>query len=244
MIEILRKEQQVYGEFNKGEIVENKPIGFPHEKGGFKAYSNIFYWAYASSKINSTIGLHPHKGFEIMSYVVKGSIKHYDTLMQKWINLNEGDLQIIQAGSGISHSESINQNAAIFQIWFDPNIEKSINQKPIYKDYLAKHFKSIGEKKVIIGKTSPVEICAENISIFELNLEHNYIITNKLQNTISVYVISGKFQISKEKIRQNDFIKIQNEESIKINLIYPGKLFCISSPKEPSYKTYINQLAL
>ena len=85
MIEVLKKEQQVYGEFNNGEIVENKPIGFPHEKGGFKAYSNIFYWAYASSKINSTIGLHPHKGFEIMSYVIKGTIQHYDTLMQKWI---------------------------------------------------------------------------------------------------------------------------------------------------------------
>ena len=239
MIEVLKKEQQVYGEFNNGEIVENKPIGFPHEKGGLKAYSNIFYWAYASSKINSTIGLHPHKGFEIMSYVIKGTIQHYDTLMQKWINLNEGDLQIIQSGSGISHSESINQNAAIFQIWFDPNIEKSINQKPTYKDYTANNFKSDREKKIIIGNGSPVQISAENISIFELELEKNYLIENKLKNTISIYVLSGQIQILKEKIKQHDFSKIQDEEKIKIDAISPAKLFCISSPQKPSYQTYI-----
>tara|TARA_B100001142_G_scaffold284609_1_gene298360 strand:- start:58 stop:786 length:729 start_codon:yes stop_codon:yes gene_type:complete len=239
MIEVLKKEQQVYGEFNNGEIVENKPIGFPHEKGGFKAYSNIFYWAYASSKIKSTIGLHPHKGFEIMSYVIKGTIQHYDTLMQKWINLNEGDLQIIQSGSGISHSESINQNAAIFQIWFDPNIEKSINQKPTYKDYKANNFKSDGEKKVIIGNPSPVQIGSENISIFELELEKNYLIDNKLKKTISVYVLSGQIQIFKTKVTQHDFIKIQDEDNIKIEVISPTKLFCISSPQQPSYPTYI-----
>ena len=239
MIEVLKKEEQVYGEFNNGEIIENKPIGFPHEKGGFKAYSNIFYWAYASSKINSTIGLHPHKAFEIMSYVLKGTIKHYDTLMQKWITLNKGDLQIIHAGSGISHSESINQNAAIFQIWFDPNIEKSITQKPTYTDYAAKNFKLDEEKKVIIGNGSPVQISAENISIFELELEKNYLIQNKLKNTISIYVLSGQIQISEKKSKQHDFIKITNEENIKIDVISQAKLFCISSPQRPSYQTYI-----
>ena len=64
-------------------------------------------------------------------------------------------------------------------------------------------------------------------------------IENKLKNTISVYVLSGQIQISKEKVKQHDFIKIQDEENIKIDVISPAKLFCISSPQKPSYQTYI-----
>ena len=239
MIEIFTKEQQVYGEFNNGEIIENKPIGFPHETGGSKAYSNIFYWAYASSSINSTIGLHPHKGFEIMSYVINGTIKHYDTLTQKWITLNKGDVQIIQSGSGISHSEAIDKNASIFQIWFDPDLEKSIFQQPIYKDYPAKIFNVNSNKKVIIGNGSPVKINSEKINIFELDLEKKILIKNQLKNILSIYVLYGNLRVSNNKISQHDFIKIQNKENIMLDIMSPCKLFCISSPQNPSYTTYI-----
>ena len=46
-VEILRKESQVDGSFNNGEILEKKPIGFPQDGGVSKPYSNIFYWAHA-----------------------------------------------------------------------------------------------------------------------------------------------------------------------------------------------------
>ena len=117
MIEVFKKENQAYGEFNNGEIIENKPIGFPADRGPISSYSNLFYWAHATAKLDSTIGLHPHKGFEIMTFVLSGSIKHYDTLINKWIKLDKGDVQVIQSGSGISHSEFIQKNSSIFQIW-------------------------------------------------------------------------------------------------------------------------------
>ena len=72
-IQIINKESQAYGAFNGGEIVENKPIGFPIEEGPTKPYSSLFYLANAIAKVDSTIGLHPHEGFEIMSFVLKGT---------------------------------------------------------------------------------------------------------------------------------------------------------------------------
>ena len=106
-------------------LLKNKPIGFPTDRGPNRSYSNLFYWAHATAKLDSTIGLHPHRGFEILTYVLSGSIKHYDTLIDKWIKLDKGDVQVIQSGSGISHSEFIQKNSSIFQIWFDPNINKT-----------------------------------------------------------------------------------------------------------------------
>ena len=65
-IRIYPVEQQTKGGFNDGEIVENKPIQMSPDKSKLQPYSNIFYWAHASATVTSTIGLHPHQGFEIM----------------------------------------------------------------------------------------------------------------------------------------------------------------------------------
>ena len=86
---IYKKQDQAKGEFNNGEILENKPIGFSQDGGHLKPYSNLFYWAHASAHVDSTIGLHPHKGFEIMTFVLEGKIKHYDTLIDNWIELKK-----------------------------------------------------------------------------------------------------------------------------------------------------------
>ena len=42
-ISIYTKENQADGNFNYGEILEKKPIGFPQDGGKLKPYSNLFY---------------------------------------------------------------------------------------------------------------------------------------------------------------------------------------------------------
>ena len=141
-INIFKKDDQANGDFNNGEILEKKPIGFPQDGGKLKPYSNLFYWAHAWAPLNdSIIGLHPHRGFEICSFVLKGEIEHYDTLLDKWITLRKGDVQVIKAGKGISHSEKLKKGSEIFQIWFDPNIQESLYIDPSYSDFRSKDFK-------------------------------------------------------------------------------------------------------
>ena len=68
-IKVFTKENQANGNFNQGQILEKKPIGFPQDGGQLSPYSNLFYWAHAWAPGNdSTIGLHPHRGFEICSF--------------------------------------------------------------------------------------------------------------------------------------------------------------------------------
>ena len=137
-------EKQASGNFNFGEILEKKPIGFPQDNGQLRPYSNLFYWAHAwTPDKKSTIGLHPHQGFEICSFILEGSINHFDTKQNKWIPLSEGDVQIIRSGNGISHAEEIDDKSEIFQIWFDPDLSKSLQKEASYDDYSSDDFKVI-----------------------------------------------------------------------------------------------------
>ena len=123
-IEIYQIKDQAKGNFNNGEILENKPIGFPGENGKLKPYSNIFYWAHAwTTNEKSTIGLHPHKGFEICSFVLKGKInfKSYDKIM------------VIKEGSGVRISKktfhqsiNISNSDTIIMEIETPNIKRDL----------------------------------------------------------------------------------------------------------------------
>ena len=241
---VVKKEDQARGSFNNGEILENKPIGFPQDNGEQKAYSNLFYWAHAYSTEGSTIGLHPHKGFEIVSYVLKGAIKHYDTKYEKWLGVESGGFQVIKSGSGISHSEELGKDSEIFQIWFDPNLSESLNKEASYADYNSEVLPiEINENrsiKTIVGENSPVKLDTEGIRIQEINIKKNFLLELDSNYSHSIYVIQGKVILNDKQIEKDDFAIVKKEMEIQINGEIDSKLFIISSPTTPSYTTYIN----
>ncbi len=238
MIKIYPKKSQAYGEFNNGEIIENKPIGFPQDNGPVKPYSNLFYWAFAEAYNESTIGLHPHKGFEIMSFVLSGSIDHYDTKINKWLTLKKGDVQLIKSGSGIYHSEKLHKHSSIFQIWFDPNISKSITNPPQYQDFKSNNFKFDGIRKYYVGNNSPIKLDSENIQIFKLKISKYTILSVPDTLVYSIYCLNNSFKLNNMTIKKNDFIIICDEKNVTISVKTPIELFVISSSKFVSYKTY------
>jgi len=65
---------------------------------------------------------HPHADMEIITYVREGAITHRDNLGNQGRTV-AGDVQVMSAGSGITHSEyNLEQDATrIFQIWIIPD---------------------------------------------------------------------------------------------------------------------------
>ena len=243
-IKITTSHQQGNGHFNGGAIVEKKPIPFYHEEGGLKPYSNLFYWAHAWSDNGSTIGVHPHKGFEIMSFVLKGDIEHYDTHNKKWLPLNTGDVQIIRSGSGISHSEKLNPGSSIFQIWFDPDLNKTFSQPATYDDYKVSQFPveefKGGEIKTIKGEGSPITMVSEGVEIKEYSYtpgNHELIIGSNI--VASCFLLSGSLELPEGEVKSNDFFLVKGEEKITFTVKENSTLFIITSPEKPSYRTYL-----
>jgi redox-sensitive bicupin YhaK (pirin superfamily) len=246
-IKFYPKETQLNGNFNNGSILEKKPIGFPNENGKLKPFSNIFYWAHAWTPVGrSTIGLHPHHGFEICTFVLKGNINHFDTKLNKWVKLNQGDVQIIRSGNGISHSEEILENTEIFQIWFDPDLSKSLKRSATYNDYKGSDFKKSVANGVKIIKIHESNKSAwmdsEGVSINDLYFETEISFQHKIEkNKIhSFFLIDGHIFLGNKEINKGDFFTVKDLKSIQLNVKEASRLFEVSSPVSPSYKTYFN----
>jgi redox-sensitive bicupin YhaK (pirin superfamily) len=242
-IEIIPKDQQASGQFNGGQIVENKPIGFPQDGGNIRPYSNLFYWAYAEAVEESTIGLHPHQGFEIMSFVLKGAIRHYDTKLKEWRRLEAGDAQIIRSGNGISHAEHMEDGAAMFQIWIDPNLGKTLEIPASYDDYKSSVFPVSTQDgikiKTFVGKDSPFQMDTEGVEITELSFgKGNFEYSLDEENVYSLYLLKGAITIDGENVNQDDFVRVIDVAQLKIESESDAKIFMISSPKDVLYKTY------
>ena len=244
-LEIYTIEDQARGHFNNGEILENKPIGFPGDGGKLKPYSNIFYWAHAwTGSKKSTIGLHPHQGVEICSFVLKGKINHFDTKQNSWIPLSEGDVQIIRSGNGISHSEELMENSEIFQIWFDPNLRVSHNKLASYDDYKSQDFQILDSKwkktKIIKNENSKLKMDSEGIEIFQYSYldNKNDEISLKLDKIHSFFIIDGEISINGKIISKGFFFTVRDQNLLKLKILSNSEIFRISSPKNVSYKTY------
>ena len=243
-ISIYKKSDQASGSFNSGEILEKKPIGFPNDGGKLKPYSNIFYWAHAwTPNEKSTIGLHPHRGFEICSFVLKGKINHFDTKQNKWIPLEQGDVQVIRSGNGISHSEEICDSSEIFQIWFDPDLTKTLIKEASYSDYKSTEFpvSSIKNKVVknIIGNDSPVEIDSEGVIVNEYLFGIGDHLIDINEGCIhSIFLMEGILSFNGAEYLPGTFFTAQFENYLQINVLQKTKVFEIISPINPTYKTY------
>jgi len=101
---------------------------------------------------------HPHRGFETVTYMLDGHMRHEDNLGHRG-ELTSGDVQWMTAARGIIHSEMPQQDRGRmrgFQLWI--NLPRREKMKPaMYRDIAAREIPVVevpggGRVKVIAGK--------------------------------------------------------------------------------------------
>ena len=102
---------------------------------------------------------HPHRGFETVTYLLNGRMRHKDNAGNEGV-IEPGGIQWMTAGKGIVHSEMPEQQDGMlegFQLWINlPSSHKM--SAPVYQEYDASHIPTESRNdsviKVISGKTS------------------------------------------------------------------------------------------
>ena len=246
LVRIYPPSEQGKGSFDGGKITEIKPIGFPGEGSAASRIGPLFYWAWASSTESATIALHPHKGFEIVSYVLRGEVGHSDT-GGNTSRIGPGGAQLMQTGSGISHEERVSDAAELFQIWFEPNLREALARPPEYHeatDAQLPEVESAGVRvKSILGGQSPLSLVAD-AQMDQLTFEPNtsYAIGGQAGKTQAMVVVEGDFQVKvadeSKAAQARDFVVVKAGPSgvtIKAGTTSGGKIVVVSVPSDVPY---------
>ncbi|GAA5831019.1 hypothetical protein JCM11251_005111 [Rhodosporidiobolus azoricus] len=96
-------------------------------------------------------GKHPHREFEIWSYIVDGELEHKDSMGNTEI-MKRGDIQMTSTGTGVTHSE-YNRNGEkqvhFLQIWGLPN------QTRLPPKYYNRHFSDEEKRDKLVQVVGP-----------------------------------------------------------------------------------------
>jgi redox-sensitive bicupin YhaK (pirin superfamily) len=78
---------------------------------------------------------HPHRGFETITYMLQGKMRHRDSFGNEGV-ITDGGVQWMTAGRGVIHSEMPEQNEGVmegFQLWLNLPARDKL-QAPWYRD--------------------------------------------------------------------------------------------------------------
>jgi hypothetical protein len=159
---------------------------------------------------------HPHRGFETVTYMLQGAMKHEDSAGNKG-DLNPGDVQWMTAGRGIIHSELpqdefLEQGGVThgFQIWVNlPSKDKMMN--PRYQDIPSEQIPKVTSEdgkvwaNIIAGSTLGVQAVIDTvipITYIHMKIQqggtHRQVIEKGLNGMI--YVFGGTVHIDGKPI--------------------------------------------
>jgi len=166
-------------------------------------------------------GTHPHDNMEIISIPLRGALRHKDSMGNGGV-ICAGEIQVMSAGSGITHSEfnaSDTEDVNFFQIWVFPNKR---NVTPRYD-----------QKKIVLAKNQLTRLVSPNpkeagvwihqdawfhMGSFDEGKDFDYTM-KKNGDGLFAMVVDGKFSVDGKTLSRRDAIGITGANAAKFKAL-------------------------
>lgn len=182
---------------------------------------------------------HPHRGFETVTYLLDGNMRHKDNAGNEGL-IEAGGIQWMTAGKGIVHSEMPEQENGLlegFQLWINlPASHKMV--EPQYQEHGAAEIpvesRNGSTIKVITGETSrgtqgPVVQPLTRPLFLDITLDAETVFQESIEagHNAFVYIIDGSIEIEDEhsaiQVLTRDRLAVLGEgEQIEIRSVADG----------------------
>lgn len=165
-------------------------------------------------------GKHPHNNMEIISIPLEGDLEHRDSMGNTTI-IREGEVQVMSAGTGITHSEfNKNKDKAVkfLQIWVIPDKQ---NVEPRYDQISIRDLEKPNTLFQILSpfKDDPGVWIHQSAWFHMGKLDPGISLTYSLKkpgNGVYAFVLEGDVEISGENLSSRDGLGIQNLSEIPV----------------------------
>lgn len=178
-------------------------------------------------------GAHPHDNMEIVSIPLYGALKHKDSTGRSEV-IKQFDVQIMSAGSGITHSEfnaSETEAVNFLQIWVLPkkrNIDPRYEQKTFLPAERSNRFQTV------VAPDDAAAVWINQDAWFSLgNFEPAFKTEYKLHaegNGVYVFVIEGSITVNGQQLNKRDALGISDVDQLDIITGTTSEILLIEVP--------------
>lgn len=179
-------------------------------------------------------GTHPHDNMEIISIPLEGDLEHKDSLGNVTI-IKEGDVQIMSAGTGVTHSEynkNKDKEVKFLQIWIFP---KEKNLAPRYDQISTRDIEKDNQFYQVLSPNKDDQGVWLNqdawfhIGKFAKEKSDTYTI-KKEGNGVYVFILEGEVEINDAKLSNRDGMGIWDTESIIVKATENARVLLMEVP--------------
>ena len=194
--------------------------------------------AFGSDKPNDYIGgfpSHPHRGFETVTYMLAGKMRHKDSAGNEGV-IESGGVQWMRAGKGIIHSEMPEQEEGLlagFQLWVNLPASHKMDE-PLYQEYAKNEIpeelrEDSARLKIIAGETeNGTKGIVKNDLVdpiywdVHLNDGTQFIDELPMNHNAFIYVIEGELKVGepegqeRQKVTQKQLAVLSSGDNINV----------------------------
>lgn len=177
---------------------------------------------------------HPHDNMEIITIPLQGDLEHKDNMGNGTI-IKSGDVQVMSAGTGITHSEfnaSQEFDVKVLQIWLFPNKK---NVTPRYDQQAIRDLEVQNEFSQILSPNEAdqgVWIHQNawfSVGAFSEKKSTEYTL-NAENNGVYAFIIEGEATIEGQKLEKRDGFGIWDTASISITAETNSRILLMEVP--------------
>lgn len=179
-------------------------------------------------------GTHPHRNMEIITYMLKGELRHQDSMGNGSV-IRAGDVQRMTAGSGIRHSEvnaSTETEAHLLQIWLLPERDGLL---PSYEDKSILVGKKLNQWCLIASgdaREASLKI-HQDVELFASILQQNHSLQYKVKKDRCVYfhLALGQVQFNQHVLSAGDAVMLNDEVGFELMAIADSEFLLFDLPE-------------
>lgn len=183
-------------------------------------------------------GTHPHDNMEIISIPLEGDLEHKDSTGNTEV-IRSGDVQIMSAGSGLTHSEynhSKTEKVNFLQLWVFPK-EKKITPRYEQKTYSEADRKNKIQTVVAPDHDSAVWINQDawfSLADIDEGSQVDYTF-HKNGNGVYAFILDGEVEINDINLSKRDGLGIYETNKLEIKASLDAKLLLVEVPMDTNH---------